>query len=39
MDLDEELKRKGVLNAEEMLWPNPDPYRHIKKRGGGAKSP
>ncbi len=33
MDLDEELKRKGVQKAEELLWPNPDPYRHIKKRG------
>lgn len=40
MDLDAELKRKGVLNAEEFLWPNPDPYRHIKKRGAlGIRSP
>jgi hypothetical protein len=37
MDLDEELKRKGVQKAEELLWPDPDPYRHIKNRG--RKSP
>jgi hypothetical protein len=39
MDLDDELRRKGVQNAEELLWPNPDPYRHIRKRGAGARSP
>jgi hypothetical protein len=38
MDLDDELRRKGVRKAEELLWPNPDPYRHLK-RGAGAKSP
>jgi hypothetical protein len=38
LDLDEEIKRKGVQNAEELLWPNPDPYRHIKKKGT-SKSP
>jgi ankyrin repeat protein len=38
-DLDDELRRKGVQNAEELLWPNPDPYRHIRKRGVGARSP
>ena len=39
MDLEDELRRKGVQNAEELLWPNPDPYRHIRKRGAGARSP
>jgi hypothetical protein len=38
MDLDDELRRKGVRKAEELLWPNPDPYRHLKI-GAGAKSP
>ena len=39
MDLNEELRRKGVQKAEEMLCRNPDPYRHIKKLGAAAKSP
>ena len=38
-DVFEELRRKGVQKAEEMLCRNPDPYRHIKKLGAAAKSP
>jgi hypothetical protein len=42
MDLNEELKRKGVQKAEELLWSNSDSHRHMKRRAAASpntKSP